>query len=215
MFPSAQWAPGFLWGVLYVTENCSKRGIKPELFSLSLVCVKGHYPFMTCHSESVINNVVSYTSAQKQVGLVKPRHPSRFSQRFLLWSKCHCHCTTENKNCLHYWNTAWQLLTLCAFYWISWSIVSCSMIKLLWSCAYFDVISWNYSQTNLTFINNPYRTRNTQQHRFRHKRFSWTLTPASVSVWTGVYALCSYILIKHNLARLLPDNKTRKQKVRE
>lgn len=59
-------------GLLSVTENCFKRGIKPELFSLSLVCVKGHYPFMTCHSESVINNVVSYTTAQKQVGLVKP-----------------------------------------------------------------------------------------------------------------------------------------------
>ncbi len=53
-------------------ETVPKHGIMPELFLLSLVCVKGHYPFMTCHSESVINNVVSYTSAQKQVGLVKP-----------------------------------------------------------------------------------------------------------------------------------------------
>lgn len=28
---------------------------------------------MSCHSESVIHNVVSYTSAQEQVGLVKPK----------------------------------------------------------------------------------------------------------------------------------------------
>lgn len=64
--------PRLFAGFLPATGNCSKRGIKPELFCLSLVCVKGHCPFMTCHSESVINNVVSYTSAQKQVGLVKP-----------------------------------------------------------------------------------------------------------------------------------------------
>lgn len=46
-------------------------GIKNELFSLLLVCVKGNCSFRTCHSESVINNVVTYTSAQEQVGLVK------------------------------------------------------------------------------------------------------------------------------------------------
>lgn len=63
---------GFPQAFLCLTETVPKEGIKPELFCLSLVCVKGLYPFMTCHSESVINNVVSYTSAQKQVGLVKP-----------------------------------------------------------------------------------------------------------------------------------------------
>lgn len=43
-----------------------------ELFSLCLVCVKCNVSFPTCQSESVINNVVSYTGAQEQVGLVKP-----------------------------------------------------------------------------------------------------------------------------------------------
>lgn len=41
---------------------------------------------MTCHSESVTNNVVSYTSAQEQVRLVKPM--TQFSRRLSLWSKC-------------------------------------------------------------------------------------------------------------------------------
>lgn len=64
-------------------ETVPNNRTQPELFILSLVCVKWHYPFKTCHSESVINNVVSYTSAQKQVGLVKP-----LTQKSVLgWSK--------------------------------------------------------------------------------------------------------------------------------
>lgn len=62
---------GFPQAFLRLTETVLEEGIKPEPYCLSLDCVKGLYPFMTCYSESVINYVVSYTSAQKQVGLVK------------------------------------------------------------------------------------------------------------------------------------------------
>lgn len=40
--------------------------------STPLVCVKRNCSFRTCHSESVINNVLTCTSAQEQVCLVKP-----------------------------------------------------------------------------------------------------------------------------------------------
>lgn len=65
--------PRGLSELIVCCRYCStKIATKNKLFSLSLVCVKGNCSCRTCHSESVINNVVTDSSAQEQVGLVKP-----------------------------------------------------------------------------------------------------------------------------------------------